>query len=171
VNAIRLGNGFAAAQMSKRGSGESDSAKQHGLSVTWQSAPGRSRRITWLQRVKELGNGLVPSLPSWRERRYATRISQELLSLYRIVAARHAGLPRREIYRKVVMARTGDPDEARTILSWAKQSFASWPSERELTFIDVVHYLAVSEYLATSGRISTRVNMGRLIAGLIPEDL
>jgi len=115
----------------------------------------------------------LTALPlSWREARYAAKTSDALLRQYWIVAAIHGGSPPREIYRRVVMARAGcDADEAGAVLRRAEQSFASWPTERELTFCDVVHYIAVSEYLAARERISTRIDMGRVIASRIPEDL
>jgi hypothetical protein len=47
----------------------------------------------------------------------------------------------------------------------------TWPAERALTFGDVVHCLAVSEYLASNSRVGTRINMGRVVSGRIPKDL
>jgi hypothetical protein len=124
------------------------------------------------ERAMAFGRELVASLSSWREAQYAAQVSRDMLKLYQIVSASHPGLPRRAIYKKVVMARTGsDLNEAEAVLSWAEQSFASWPTERALTFSDVVHYMAVSEYLAVDDRMATRINMGRLVAGRIPEDL
>jgi hypothetical protein len=70
------------------------------------------------------------------------------------------------------MAYTGvDEDEADMVLRRAEQSFATWPNERELTFADVVHYVAVSQYLTGDERISTRIDMGRLVAGRVPPHL
>jgi len=125
------------------------------------------------ERAMAFGRELVASLfVSWREAQYAAQVSRDMLKLYQIVSASHPGLPRRAIYKRVVMARTGfDLNEAEAILSWSEQSFASWPTERALTFSDVVHYMAVSEYLAVDDRMATRINMGRLVAGRIPEDL
>jgi len=136
------------------------------------SAPGSSQRPTLLQRAKALQNELVSSLLSWRESRYAAQTSRDLLKLYWIVAASHSGLSRREIYRKVVMARTGaDAEAAEAVLRGAEHSFASWPTDRALTFSDVVHYLAVSEYLTFDTRVGTRIDMGQLVAARIPPDL
>jgi hypothetical protein len=136
------------------------------------SAAGPSQRPTLLQRAKALQNELVSSLLSWRESRYAAQTSRDLLKLYWIVAASHSGLSRREIYKKVVMARTGADDEAaETVLMRAEQSFATWPTDRALTFSDVVHYMAVSEYLTFDTRIGTRIDMGQLIAARIPPEL
>jgi hypothetical protein len=125
------------------------------------------------ERAMGFGRELVASLlVSWREAQYAAQVSRDMLKLYQIVSASHPGLPRRAIYKRVVMVRTGsDLNEAEAVLSWAEQSFASWPTERALTFSDVVHYMAVSEYLVVDDRMATRINMGRLVAGRIPKDL
>jgi len=121
-----------------------------------------------MQRVSGLATFLLP----WRERRYAARISKELLRLYHLVASDGSTTARAEIYRRVVMIRTGaDSNEAGAILVRAGQSFATWPANRELRFGDVVHYLAVSEYLAFRNRTSTRIDMGRLINDRIPRRL
>ena len=145
----------------------------HCLSVMKESAPPQpAQRMSLAQRASTWRNELAASLVSPRESRYVAAIIRELLKLHWIVSASHPGLSRRAIYQKVVMARTGaDEDEANSILRRAEQSFASWPRERDLTFADVVHYLAVSEYLTDDGRLATRINMGRLIAGRVPADL
>ena len=142
------------------------------LTSAGEKASARAPAPDLLQRASVLGNELVASLFSWREARYAAQVSRELLKLYWIVMASHPGLERRETYQKVVMARTGaDMDDAAAVLMRAEQSFAHWPTERDLTFRDVVHYLAVSEYLAVDDRMATRIDMGRLVAGRIPQDL
>src|ERR1700756_3750390 len=130
------------------------------LAVVAAGTVRRRPRAPWMRRVMGLAAFLLP----WRERRYAVRISEELLKLYRLVVSGCSATARREIYRRVVMIRTGaDADEARAILVRAERSFASWPANRELRFRDVVHYLAVSEYLVFGNRTSTRIDMGRLI--------
>jgi hypothetical protein len=124
------------------------------------------------ERAMAFGSELFASLFSWREAQYAAQVSREMLKLYQIVSASHPGLPRRAIYKKVVIARTGaDQDAAEAVLVRAEQSFASWPTDRALTFSDVVHYMAVTEYLAIDDRMATRIDMGRLVAGRIPENL
>jgi hypothetical protein len=137
-----------------------------------QSSGRRPGRLSLLQLVTAWHNELVASFLAPREARYAGQTARELLKAYWIVSASHPQLARRDIYRKVVMLRTGaDEEEADAILKRAEQSFATWPTERALTFSDVVHYLAVSEYLALGERLGTRINMGRLIAGRIAPDL
>jgi hypothetical protein len=142
------------------------------ITVIQRTAAQAPRQLTLAQRVTAWRNELAASFLSPRETRYAVQTARELLKLYWIVVASQPQLPRLEIYKKVVMARTGgDYDEAQTVLRRAEQSFASWPAERALTFGDVVHYLAVTEYLALDERIGTRIDMGKLINGRIPSDL
>ena len=142
------------------------------LSVLEDGAPEASERLSLSQRATAWGNELVASFVSLSESRYVAQITRELLKLHWVVNACHPGLSRREIYRKIVMAHTGcDDQEAGALLRRAEQSFATWPTERELTFADVVHYLAVSAYLTDDDRMATRIDMGRLIAGRIPADL
>jgi len=133
---------------------------------------GPPPRRTLSQRMYAWRHELLCSLLSLSESRYAAQTSRELLKLYWIVAASHPALGRRDTYRKVVMARTGaDHEQAETLLRQAEQSFATWPTDRPLTFSDVVHYLAVSEYLAIGDKMGTRTDMGRLVAGRIPANL
>jgi hypothetical protein len=142
------------------------------LSVIQRTAPQPLRQLSLLQRATAWRNELLASFLSPRETRYAGQAARDLLKLYWIVVASQPQLSRRQIYRRVVMARTGgDEDEAEKILMQAEQSFATWPAERALTFGDVVHYVAVSEYLALGERIGTRIDMGKLITGRIPPDL
>jgi transposase-like protein len=142
------------------------------LSVMEEGAPTPSQRMSFAQRATAWRNELAASLVSPRESRYVAAITRELLKLHWIVSASHPGLARRDIYRRIVMVRSGaDEDEANLLLRRAEQSFATWPTPRELTFADVVHYIAVSEYLQGDDRIGTRINMGRLIAGRVPADL
>jgi transposase-like protein len=125
-------------------------------------APTRTRKL------------LAPLFAGWREKHYAARISRELLELHRRVAAAHPRLTKHELYREIVMARLGGTMAAAdAALDRAAESFASWPVERPLTFRDVVHYLAVSDYLAANGDIAewTQENLGRVVASVVPEDL
>jgi|GEM_PF-1543056 len=83
----------------------------------------------------------------WRERRFAVRCCDELLRLYETAAASHPGLSGRELYRLVVTTHCGgDIATVQSVLQRAEESYALWPVSRELTFRDVVHYLAVSGY-------------------------
>ena len=152
--------------------GRTPATIRHCLSEIGEDSPALSGRMSLSQRATAWRNALFASLVSRRESRYVTEITRELLKLHWIVCTTHPKLPRREIYRRVVMARTGcGVEEANGVLRRAEQSFARWPIERELTFADVVHYMAVSEYLESHDRIATRIDMGRLIADRIPMDL
>ena len=75
----------------------------------------------------------------WSERRHAARASGELLALYRAASAIHPEFANRELYKLVVMTRTGcDATAASVILNCAQDSFAEWPVRRDLTLCDVV---------------------------------
>ena len=115
-----------------------------------------------------------PLIVGWEEKRYAAKTSRELLSLYERIAKSRPGLSKDELYRQVVMARLGGTRAAAdAVLARATESFATWPVERALTFRDVVHYLAVSDYLATNAEAAdwTRENLGRVVSSLIPDHL
>ncbi len=130
--------------------------------------PGDEPLRYWTRRL------LGPLLTGWREKHHAARTSRELLRLYRSVAAAHPNLPRHELYRKIVMARIGGTAAAAdAVLAHAAESFASWPVERPLTFRDVVHYLAVSDYLASNADVAawTHQSLGRVVASYVPDDL
>ena len=110
----------------------------------------------------------------WKEKHHAAATSRQLLKLYEKVAAERPGLKRMELYRRIVMARQGGTEAAAdAVLVRATESFATWPVERALTFRDVVHYLAVSDYLA-SGDVPpewARENLGRVVATFVPDNL
>jgi hypothetical protein len=109
----------------------------------------------------------------WRERRFARRVSRELLKLYRTVAAGHPGLKGRDLYRKIVALRLhGDPASAEALIDQAEESFAAWPVARAVKFCDVVHFIVVSEFLASRGSSPwIHVNIGSEVASQIPHDL
>ncbi|HEX7156649.1 MAG TPA: hypothetical protein VF229_05495, partial [Burkholderiaceae bacterium] len=116
---------------------------------------------------------LMSPLFSWFEMRHAAKTSREMLRLYKQVSARNPALSGRPLYLEVVMARTGwDSATANELLEHAQDSFASWPAETELTFRDVVHYFAVSDFLASHvGSHWVRANMGRVVSSNVPHDL
>jgi hypothetical protein len=65
-----------------------------------------------------------------------------------------------------------DPESAEALLERAEESFAAWPARRTLRFRDVVHLIAVSEFLASHGDSSwIQTNMGREVASQIPANL
>jgi hypothetical protein len=109
----------------------------------------------------------------FRERRFARRIGRELLKLYWFVSASHPDLRGRDLYRTIVISRAQvDTESAEALLEQAEESFAAWPTRRALKFRDVVHFIAVSEFLATHGNSSwIRTNMRREVASQIPARL
>jgi len=129
------------------------------------TAPRRPTGIAW----RELLAGLLP----WREQRFARCVSRELLELYRTVSGRHARLRGRDLYREIVIAhKQADPDSADALLDQAEESYASWPTPRALTFCDVVHFIAVSEFLASHGETPwIQADMRREVQSLIPRNL
>jgi transposase-like protein len=117
---------------------------------------------------------LAPLFTGWQEKHHAARTSRELLKLHQKVAAAHPGLEKHELYRHIVMARLGaTPEAAEEVLARAAESFAVWPVQRPLTFRDLVHYLAVSDYLGSHHEAGdwTRENLGRVVASLVPDHL
>lgn len=125
-------------------------------------------------RLLERLRGLIASwILARKERRYAERASDELLALYRTVCAAHPRLCGRDLYREVVMARTGcDLAAANVILDCAEESFAAWPVSRELALCDVIHYLSVSEFIADNGGerwMHTDINL--VVKSIIPHQL
>ncbi|MBV8209182.1 MAG: helix-turn-helix domain-containing protein [Burkholderiaceae bacterium] len=117
---------------------------------------------------------LGPLFVGWQEKYSAAKTSRELLKIYNSIRAARPELRKRELYRLVVVERLGGTlAAADAVLARAAESFASWPVERELNFRDVVHYLAVSDYLASNNVDAewTRENLGRVVASLISENL
>ena len=116
---------------------------------------------------------LLTSLRVLRERWFAFKSCRELLQIYRTVAVRCPHLSRIETYKEVVAARTGgDQATVSKILERAEESFASWPASRPLNLRDVIHYLVVSEFLATHGEAQwIQANVKRTVDSSIPHDL
>jgi transposase-like protein len=131
-------------------------------------APRSEQPGTWTRRL------LGPLFVGWQEKHHAAKTSRELLKLYQMIVATRPGLKKEQVYRQVVMTRLGVTlAAADAVLDRATESFATWPAERPLTFRDVVHYLAVSEYLGSKDYVAewTREDLGRVVASLVAEDL
>lgn len=107
------------------------------------------------------------------ERRYARRASQELLELFHAVQSEHPELSGRALYQAVIARRLGSNHKrAAEIVRGAEVSFTDWPSDKELRFRHVVHYQVFDEFTHSgTGRETTRTNMGRAVARIIPEQL
>jgi hypothetical protein len=107
------------------------------------------------------------------ERRYAKEASAQLLELYRQESREHPELNPRSLYQSIVAQRLG-PQSSRAgeIVRRAEESFSDWPSDRELKFRDVVHYLIFDEYMRLAdAREGTKTNMGVIVGRVIPEDI
>lgn len=109
--------------------------------------------------------------PRTAARRYALHKSREALGLYLRVQRERPDLRGRDLYREIVTRRgqqtTGADDN---VLERSEQSFCTWPTRRELSFRDVVHYLVVSEYLRLRSGFGIQINMGAVVARVIPRD-
>ncbi len=106
-----------------------------------------------------------------QQRRFARRVSRELLALYDAERARNARVQGRDLYREVVSARMlVDVVGAEALLVQAEESFAAWPTERPLTFVDVVHMIVILEFRARYGGAPwIRANLGHVVAEQIPH--
>ena len=104
---------------------------------------------------------------------HITVAGREMLRLHRDFSSRYPELKGHSLYRRVVARRLDGNDlVAEAVLHHATQSFAIWPVERELNFRDVVHYLAVSQYVALHpGTRWVHADIKRLVEELIPAQL
>lgn len=85
----------------------------------------------------------------------------------------HAGRVSKELYKLVVMRRHGcDSTMAKAVLDRAQESYADWPVRRELTLCDIVHYLSVTEFLAThKSEHWMHSNLAHVVASRVPREL
>jgi hypothetical protein len=112
-------------------------------------------------------------LQARRERRFARECAHDMLKLHHDFSSRYPELKGHSLYRRVVARRLDGNDlVAEAVLHHATQSFAIWPVERELNFRDVVHYLAVSQYVALHpGARWVHADIKRVVEDLIPAQL
>jgi hypothetical protein len=138
-----------------------------------QSARKSGQELELQLQRGSLRGWIASRLRAWRERRHARRTSRELLALYRDISAEHQDLSDHEIYKLVVMARSKcDSNAADAVLDRAEESFAIWPVRRELTLCDVVHYLAVAEFLeAYKDERWMHSNIKLVVASSVPSEL
>ncbi len=123
--------------------------------------------------VRTEARGLFALVLAWRERRFAAARCREMLKLHWVVSSVSPQLAGRNLYREVLTARGGStPLAVEEVLRNAEQSFAIWPVARALTFRDVVHYLAVSEFVSSfDGTPWVHVNMKRVVESMVPNSL
>ena len=103
----------------------------------------------------------------------AADCSRRLLTVHRVVAADHPHLSGRRLYEEVVAQfHHCDARTAQAVIRDAEQSYASWPVDRDLSFRDVVHFVAVSEiFAAHSATPWAESDIKRTIEALIPQDV
>ena len=99
------------------------------------------------------------------ERRFATRVLAESLAALKAVRATQADLQGDALYQAVVASRTKfDAAQARAVVRRAHESLEGWGNYRDAKFIDVVHYMIVSEYLRqNAGEDGMIIDIGALL--------
>lgn len=140
------------------------SATEQTATPTWdtvdlQSLAGAAGPFTWLL--------------AWRERRFAAECAHTLMKIHREQSVRYPGVQGEMLYRRIVANHLGgDHAAVDAVLRFARQSFAIWPTERELNFRDVVHYLAVSQFMAAHGHARwVYADMKRIVHAIVPANL
>jgi hypothetical protein len=119
-----------------------------------------------------LGNALSDLLRTGRERRFTHKTGVAMLKLLRQFEQCAPEMSRSEIYVKVVCAHVGcSQGEATVLLNRAASSYANWPTQRELTFCDVVHYLSFSEFVKINNHQNwTQSDLAPVVASIVPKD-
>jgi len=110
---------------------------------------------------------------AFQEKHFAQRVATDLLELHHREARRDASMHGMELYRRLVMLRMGvDAFTADLLLEQARESFASWPTERPLRFHDVVHMVVIREFKeAHPGVAWFGTNVGQIVAKLVDPRL
>jgi hypothetical protein len=109
-------------------------------------------------------------LASRSERAYANRQCGLLLEIYEQVRREQPMLSGDELYARVVEHGLDcDPTTARSIVLGADRSFAQWPTERDVTFRDVVGFLLMNQLLpAHSETLRVQANVTSIVTAAIP---
>jgi len=112
-------------------------------------------------------------LLAWRERRFARGVCRDMLRLHAETASRHPELQGLPLYHCIVATRHGGSKVlADAILERAGESFAEWPTSRPLNYRDVVHYVAVLEFVAVNRSAHwIHADLKRLVSEAIPHAL
>jgi len=118
-------------------------------------------------------SGVFERLLPGREKRFARRVCAEMLALHKEVLGRHPALRGRALYQRIAMERLqADAAAADRLLRQADESFASWPTPRDINFGDVVHMVAIREFHAAYGKAHWIIaDMGRIVADIIDHRL
>ncbi|MDH3729392.1 MAG: hypothetical protein OER77_17815 [Myxococcales bacterium] len=108
----------------------------------------------------------------WAEKRFARALARQQLGFYRAVQNENPSLPKLDLYAQTLMRHPGyDAERARTLVRQTEDGVSWWPHDREPTFRDIVHYLAVTEYTKGEDHDGTHVVFKKIIDKLIPADL
>jgi hypothetical protein len=88
-------------------------------------------------------------LQLFEERRFASRVCDEVLAALAAARAQQPGLHGDALYAAVIARRLKlDAPAAHLLLRRIQDGHQDWESERAARFIDVVRYMIVREYLA-----------------------
>ena len=100
------------------------------------------------------------------ELQFASRVCTESLAALAEVRAARPQLSGDELYEAVIARRMQrGEDAARAILQRTYESLADWGNDRAPTFLDVVRYMIVNEYLdAATGERGMSVDLGAFLA-------
>jgi hypothetical protein len=106
------------------------------------------------------------------ERKFARIVSLEILGLYVSQRIANPDLHGRPLYEKITSKYLNVTDaEARDVVQRAEQSFAIWPTEREVRLKDVAHYIVVNEYIETNGVRGVESHFKKVIDKVISDHL
>ena len=138
----------------------------------WLAAPA-----TWLlERIGLAKIGLAQlgvRITLLREYWQVQRVSRRMLGRFRAIVRSKPRLDSTEAYRLLVQDHMHcDSRAADRILLGATQSFAVWPEDRDLQLRDVIHYVAVTEYLQHSaGSRGMRSDVQAVVNAMVPGNL
>ncbi len=109
----------------------------------------------------------------WRKRAHARRVTSSMLKLYLIMSKEHSGIEKKELYLLVLTLHFNcSRDTAEELMRSAEESFAIWPVERKLRFRDLVHYVALIEWMASNKNNKwTHHSISEFVATRIPSNL
>ena len=107
------------------------------------------------------------------ERRLARQVCRDLLGVYEKVRAANANLAGEPLYEQVIARyNNSDAQQAKQLLNHAEESFARWPTVRNLSFRDVALYLILSETLTANRSVEeSRTDVTDIVYSVIPAGL
>jgi hypothetical protein len=105
-----------------------------------------------------------------RDAAYAKSQCKLLLAIYDHLRSEHPQLRNDELYARIVeYGLDCDSATARSIVLDADRRFAQWPTERDVTFRDVVAFLLLNQLLpAQCKTLGVQANVTAIVATAIP---